>query len=281
MDYSIDIRFVGLCCFARPLHSDEPYKRRVLLPADRRCGHIAFLEIAKDDLVSLPSGNLKPSEPYCHLVSNPSGGRPVSGSVLYVMWKLAGHFIEFKNAKLDVPFQVATSFTRHIPAMHKNVATSLHQHPQSSCFSDDPPTDVIAGAIDIPSGTLSVSDVEEVMLHFETEKTHIKSAYGPAQSPKYALLNLPLREESAEFHLRSFPSAGKPTCAVIRVKPGAVVRIGNALEVDIKGPGSPGLHPEHFRLFYNLSDKEHCPKDLPLPKCERVPLNACSPTDWP
>lgn len=290
MGYSIDIQFIGICCFATGPTGTELYKRRVLLPYDK-CPHpdqrhIPFLEVAQADVIMPMAGDLKPTtDPYPYHryfkpVLDPNDkdkivGEITNGGIVYYRWTLSGHFIEFLNDDKSAAFTVASSYTQHVPAMKRNVEPRLYDHPRYECFTANPPKDVVSGAIDIYSGTLSAADFEEVKLYFKNNKG--ESAFTKTRPAKYVLLNLPLQESGLKIAIYGF--GGTTTGAYIRLKPGATVRIGNAMEADISGPGSYISGSEHFKLFYNL---DYLPDDPALPYIDGpVPLNACSPTDWP
>jgi hypothetical protein len=268
---SIDVTFKGICCFVDARNGNDPFTKRVVMPYDNLFSgnhhHITFLEVAEDHIDSISGVEPKVK------TSHDGGGVP------FWRWELSGHSVAFLTADTKPPLDVTPSYDYHVPQMYNLVSSDLEKNPRDECFSLQPPPDVIAGFVDLKWGTLTAGPLEKASTFFEN-KAGDHSPWGLRRTPLFAVHQLPLSAPSAVIHLARYANL-PPYDTVIRLKAGASVTIGNAMEADILEAGSGNNPSDHFLLYYKLARPGTGPTDPPLPKSTTVPINACSVTNWP
>lgn len=271
---SLAVDIAGICCFVNVY----PDRKRLVLPYDGMGhGHIAFLEIAVEDIADIKgSGPSTPEYPHFEFVANPDAMPPVEtlpGMIAYFRWNLAGHKVTFSSIDTGQTLTVTGAYGRHVPQM-KKVLPELDNYPRPECFQDAPRANLIAAYMDIANGVLDVADLEERPLVFDPMKE-----WPPVQPPTSVRLRLPITQPFTTITITNTATGANEH--EITLKPTAtLIRMGNLMIQDIEGPGSGLLsEPEHFLLYYELSGKELTEK--PIPSDTAAPVNSCSVTNWP
>lgn len=270
---SLNVRIAGICCFLNPGSN-----KRVVLPIDTLGhGHIPFLEIAEEDEDIAKRLGKPPAESgYVHL-EHPMQ----TGTVTYRRWHLTNHRVVIDNINTQA-LVVTAAYSKYVPQMQK-ILPELNAYPDTACFKLSPQQKV-AGYCDIAYGELGAGMLGEIPLYFDPHHDWPAPDQLRGRAPRWVYWKVPLLSNAAKLTIYKFKPGEEDSPGTkdteITLNPGtAWVTIGNQLKIDIEGRGAPDPHPEHFRLYYTLAESD--PSEHPVPIEGGVPLNTCSPTDWP
>lgn len=263
---TMEIRFKGLCGFAAPRVGDT-FQRRVLLPYDGRTDpslrHIPYIEVLADEVDSYtvaPTATEKHDD---------------GGPALYHRWELEGHRIEFIVD--ETGWAITEGYKKYVPAMKYGICPTLREHPRDECFLEPPPATLVGAFCDLSAGDLTIGPLEAKKVIFINKAREV-SPWGPERTPQWVTLRVSVSQPTLKVKVTS--PAGDVFS--IEVKRSGYVLVGNARHADIIDDRDDNENPrDHYLLYYNLSDDANRPADPPLPDEAAVPVNACSPVDWP
>lgn len=268
--YSFDIRILGLCCFVKAVNPEtDPYRARLVLPFDDLASgprrHFAFVEVARDDMDGDPTGDA-PTKKYKRTQDN--------SGVEYWRWHLDGQRITILNGDRTQEIVKSDAFRRRVPRMTL-LNPDLNSRPREECFADVAQRDLFAALVDLPSGTVTTGQLDEGETVFR-RPSGPPNTWGPERTPQTVVFTAAITTPTTALVIPATAITGEIT---IPLKAGSSILIGNAREEDITGPGSTDTPSEQFALLYKLS--HFAPNNAPLPVPALVPIDSCSPTDWP
>jgi hypothetical protein len=267
---SLDIRILGLVTLVNLPPSKLPYRNRLITPLDNQwttpeTKHEAFIEVADRDMDGAPT--LRPSHEY------------LKGGIKYSRWQFDRHRVTIENAfETGLPVQRSATYDQHVPSLPEVCVSGIldPNYARPEAYDDSPMAGTFTAFFDLQSGSITVDprDLEKHRTRYKTRYTNVVT-WGPEYTAISVILTVPLKNTSAV--IRMLNAAGN--ASFVFVRSGATILFGNARELDILGPGSGEGPREHFLTYYQLAPSE--PANAGLPERYAVPINACTPTNWP
>ncbi|HEY0156517.1 MAG TPA: hypothetical protein VGF28_04415 [Thermoanaerobaculia bacterium] len=257
----LTIRVLGLACIIPQGPLTGGVKRRIVAPLDdigtSLMRHFSFIEVPREDLI-FRSGIVP--------------DRYRRGGVDHFRWNLSRHRVTFDNIDGSQSFSTGTEYDKHVPHMRK-VCPELPPLPRDECYKDTPEPTLFTAFYDFAAATVTLGALEQTKTIFIRPTGEVT---WPAEyTPTSILLKVPTT--GPETLITIADSTG--TVALVKVRSGARLMIGNAREVDITG-SAHGENPSyHFKIMYKLAPVE--PPNAPVPASAQVPIDSCSVTNWP
>jgi len=262
------VRFIGICCFIDGREKDS-FVKRAILPIDRHAGHhhhephVPYVEIETRDLSR--GAKVVPSKEFLR------GEREYARS--YYRFDLDGERVSLRNAgQGNGRLVVIPTFAERVPSMTL-VCPGCPPNPREECFTDAPPSDLVAAYFDLRTGFLNAGPLDPEETRFDHG-----SNWPTRKLARSVQLDLEYHGDHAEILIEKFDGSSSRTIPL--ASDAGTITIGNQVEADIEETSIQGTdRRRHFEMYYELGAQ--LPSTRPCPCNPAGILHGCAPLNWP